>query len=99
MRVVEALAATLHRGEAEAIVLMEEQHADLLLLDDLRGRKEAERRAHPFTGTLGLLREAQRRGLIGAVHPVVAELRGLGFWISTQLLERIRQEDDNGGQR
>lgn len=53
-------------GEREAIQLAQELHADLLLIDERRGRLEARRRAIPTTGTLGVLLAAQRRGRIDA---------------------------------
>src|SRR6201984_430665 len=56
----------LHPGEREGIQLAQELHADLLLIDDRRGRLEAKRRAIPTTGTLGVLLEAQKRGLMDA---------------------------------
>lgn len=92
------LTATLHRGEAEAIVLMREEQADLLLLDDRLARDEAERRGLPIAGTIGLLRRARERGFIGAVVPLVEELRRRGFWVSAGLLERLRREEEVGGQ-
>ena len=51
-------------GEREAIQLAEEQRADLLLMDERRGRLEAKRRGLAVTGTLGVLLAAGRRGLI-----------------------------------
>jgi predicted nucleic acid-binding protein len=42
-------------GEREAIMLVEELQADIFLVDDDAGRKVAQQRALPLTGTLGLL--------------------------------------------
>ncbi|MGH9611417.1 MAG: DUF3368 domain-containing protein, partial [Bryobacteraceae bacterium] len=42
-------------GEQEAIQLAEEQHADLLLIDERKGRQAAKRRGLRTTGTLGVL--------------------------------------------
>jgi predicted nucleic acid-binding protein len=63
---VDSTLELLDPGEREAIQLAQELHADLLLIDDRRGRLEAKRRAIPTTGTLGVLLEAQKRGLIDA---------------------------------
>ncbi len=53
-------------GEREAIQLAEERGADLLLIDERKGRLEAKRRRIATTGTLGVLLAAGRRGLIDA---------------------------------
>ncbi len=54
----------LDAGEREAIQLALEQRADLLLIDERKGRFEARRRSIATTGTLGVLLAAGRRGLI-----------------------------------
>jgi predicted nucleic acid-binding protein len=58
--------AFLGLGEQEAIQLAEEQHADLLLMDERRGRLEAKRCGLRTTGTLGVLLSAGELGLIDA---------------------------------
>jgi len=50
-------------GEREAILLAEEAHAELLLIDERQGRLEARRRGISTTGTLGVLLAAGTRGL------------------------------------
>jgi predicted nucleic acid-binding protein len=54
----------LDRGEQEAITLAQALHADLLLMDDWEGRREAERRALAVTGILGALERAAQRELL-----------------------------------
>jgi predicted nucleic acid-binding protein len=56
--------ASLGLGEREAIQLAEEQHADLLLIDERKGRFEAKRRGLKTTGTLGVLLSAGELRLI-----------------------------------
>jgi predicted nucleic acid-binding protein len=60
----ELLKARLDAGERDAILLAQELGADSLIIDERRGRREAERRHLHFTGTLGVLRTATKEGLL-----------------------------------
>jgi len=53
-------------GEREAIQLAEDRGADLLLIDERKGRLEASARGLATTGTLGVLIAAGDMGLIDA---------------------------------
>lgn len=68
--------ADLDMGEREAIQLAEEQHADLLLIDERKGRQRARLRGLKTTGTLGVLLSAGELRLIdpeSAYRRLVAE--------------------------
>jgi len=56
--------ANLRAGERDAISLALAVGADVVLIDDRAGRREAARRHLRVTGTLGVLDEAAERGLI-----------------------------------
>lgn len=58
------LLSQLHLGEAETIALAHELGADLLIMDERRGRQIAAARGLTVIGALGILRESFRRDLI-----------------------------------
>jgi len=61
---LDASLAYLGLGEREAIQLAQEQHADLLLIDERKGRLEAKRRGLSTAGTLGVLLSAAEQKLV-----------------------------------
>jgi predicted nucleic acid-binding protein len=85
-----SLRLELDEGEAEAIILALETRADLLLLDERKGRAIAARLGLQFVGLLGVLLEAKQAGLIPAVKPLVDDLIAkAGFWIGQELYEHL----------
>lgn len=90
--VVKALEADLDIGEAEAVALAVETKADLLLMDERKGRAAAERLGIRYIGLLGVLVQAKHNGLIPAVGPIMDRLMTeAGFWISNDLYEYVLQ--------
>ena len=84
------LLSDVDRGEAQAIALYEELHADLLLVDDQEARLLARRLGLSQIGLLGLLAEAKLKGLIQEPLAVVLdELLALGFRASPALTAAI----------
>jgi len=82
--------AKLDNGESEAIILALELKTDLLLIDERRGRAEAQRLGIRITGLLGFLLEGKKRGFIVVVKPLMDKLiENSIFWISPLLYDRI----------
>jgi predicted nucleic acid-binding protein len=79
-------------GEREAIQLAQEVRADLLLIDERRGRLEAKRRAIPTTGTLGVLLAAQKQGMIDAEAALERLINETSFRITPAVRETFVQQ-------
>ena len=83
-------------GERSAITLAFSLNADLLLIDEQAGRAEAERRRLFVTGTLGVLAEAHRAGLLD-FEVALARFRQTNFYLSADLVDRVRRRLSSGG--
>jgi len=79
-----SLAAELGAGEREAISLALEVHADVLLIDERAGRREAEVRHLEVAGTLAVLLQASLLGYFDLAE-AMAQLRQYGFRASPSI--------------
>ncbi|HKI01408.1 MAG TPA: DUF3368 domain-containing protein [Thermoanaerobaculia bacterium] len=93
-----SLRAELDKGEAAAIWLAVDRRAERILSDDRQARLAAERLGFKVRGSLGVLVEAKRRGVLPVVAPLVHELKTKGVWLSEDLIERVLHElGETGG--
>lgn len=86
----------LDTGEASAIALALEFDNVLLILDDLKGRKEAEKLGLKITGTLGVLIKAKHSGLIQELKPYLESLKIAGFRIPPIVENEILRRSNEG---
>jgi predicted nucleic acid-binding protein len=75
-------------GEGQAIALATEMNAEVLLMDEQAGRLEAARRGLKVAGTLSVLDEADRAGLLN-FEAAVNRLRQTSFRVSEAVLTEI----------
>lgn len=73
-------------GEISAILLAMETPSSLIIMDDQRGRKVAQRLNLRFSGTLGLFLQAKKKGAIQKISPILEKIRKTNFRIDEQLL-------------
>jgi len=71
-------------GETQVLMLALEMPEAVAVLDDALARQVAEVLNLKLTGTLGLLIDAKKAGLISAVGPLLDQLQALRFHLATQ---------------
>jgi predicted nucleic acid-binding protein len=75
-------------GEAEAIELALELHADRLLIDDRKGRQLAAKEGIPVIGLLGVVLLSKRRNLIPSARILLDQIeREAGMYLDRDLKE------------
>ncbi len=79
----------LDKGEAEVLILSVEENADLVIIDELLGRRYAKQMNINLTGTMGILLKAKLKGLIPSVKELLFELREKGSWLNPKLIAKI----------
>jgi predicted nucleic acid-binding protein len=79
---------SLGAGESDAIALAEQLGADRIIKDETLVRSEALARGLRIIGTLGVLREAHRAGLLD-LPTAIARLKATTFHASPQVLQAI----------
>lgn len=79
----------LHIGEVEAIALAKEVRADLVILDDRKARKLAEKEGLKVSGLLALIIMAKEKGIIKRVKPIVDDLKNHNFFVGENLYDEI----------
>jgi predicted nucleic acid-binding protein len=80
---------SLDAGEREVIALALHVSADVIILDDLEGRRKAAQLGLDVIGSAGILIQALRRGFIDAVRPELDAMIANGFYVSSQLYREV----------
>ncbi len=79
----------LDKGEAEVLILAKEQKADLVILDEVMGRRYAKRLELNLTGTMGVLLKAKEKGMIDSIREILTELTEKGTWLNPKLIKKV----------
>lgn len=90
--VLSQLLTNLDKGEAHALAIALELRADLIIIDERKGRKQAELMKLNYTGLGGVLLRAKNAGLIPLIAPVLDDLKEkAGFYLSDSVREVLLQ--------
>lgn len=81
----------LDEGESEVLALAEELNASLVIIDERKARRFAERMELPLSGTLGILILAKEEKIISAVLPLLQKIQEAGLHLHENLVERVLQ--------
>ena len=80
-------------GEASTIALAVETDDIVIILDDLKARKLAQKLNLKITGTIGVLVKARKRNIITSTQEVLNKLRNEGFRISDEIEKEFSKYD------
>ena len=83
-------------GEAETISLARKEYANLVFIDEKKGRKVAELFKIEVRGTVGLIIHAKKLGLVKNVTAILNSLRGVDFRLSDTIYQRVKHLENNG---
>ena len=76
-------------GETSAMLLYKDLCADYLLIDDKRGRKVATINHIKTIGSLGVLLQAKRAGLVTNIGPLLGKMIASPIFISQSLIQTV----------
>lgn len=92
------LVTDLGAGETEVLMLALESAGAVAVLDDALARRVAESLDLPLTGTLGLLLDAKRAGLIPAIEPLLDQLDRLHFRLAPHTRAAVLKPADEASE-
>jgi len=82
----------LDEGEASAIALSFEIDNSILILDNLKGRKIADKLNLRYSGTFGLILRAKQVGIFESVKPILDKIRKTNFRFSQKIFDSILEQ-------
>jgi len=82
------------KGESSAIALALETPASVVILDDYKARKIAERLGVTFTGTIGVIIKTKLNGVVPSVKPIIEKIKQTDFRLSAEIESQALKEAD-----
>ena len=83
------------KGESSAIALALETPDSVVILDDYKARRIAERLGITFTGTIGVIIKAKLNGIIPSIKPIIEKIKQTDFRLSDELeLLALKETDE-----
>lgn len=76
-------------GETEAMLLYKQLSADILLVDDKKGRKIAKMNNIEVIGSLGILLKAKKAGLLSEVSSSLDRLKNSYIYLDQSLINEV----------
>ncbi len=86
---IQILSTQIDIGEATAIALALQFQSVLLLIDDRKARRVANRLGLKVTGVLGVLTKAKSIGAIALVKPIIEEIQKTNFRLSNRIVIEV----------
>ena len=80
-------------GEASTIALAVEKNESIVILDDMKARKLAQKLNLKMTGTIGIIIKARKKNIITSIAKVLNKLKKDGFRISENLEREALRHD------
>ncbi len=83
------------KGESSAIALALETPDSVVILDDYKARKIAERLGVTLTGTIGVIIKAKLNGIIPSVKPIIEKIKQTDFRLCAEIeIQALKEADE-----
>jgi len=82
----------LDKGESSAIALSLDFDNSIIIIDDLKARKIAERLNLRYSGTFGLILNAKQEGIIESVIPILEKIKKTNFRFNENLYNMVIEQ-------
>ncbi len=83
------------KGESSAIALALETPDSIVILDDYKARKIAERLGVTLTGTIGVIIKAKLNGIIPSIKPIIEKIKQTDFRLSAEIeIQALKEADE-----